>query len=208
MAHILQPGPRPAHGGFPRIDRGRLTKRQIDDVGAFEQYDPLGRIDREIIPPAIGCRDVRIAQLDRKRRGTIDGDDLRFERGLLGRTEHDRQHTVAQTVLAIHLGKAARDDGADAEAHQRPDRTLASTTAAEARAGDENAGIAIRAAVEHEVRILAAIGPNALAREEEPAVIRVEPARVDRRRCDLIGVDVVDQQRRGDPRECAKTVPR
>src|SRR5438067_4372038 len=64
-------------------------------------------------------------------------------------------------------------------------------------AGHQNAGRAELRLIEHEVRILTAVGAQPRAREQHSLVIRLErPHRRDRR--DLIGVDVVAQQRDGD----------
>ncbi len=69
---------------------------------------------------------------------------------LLGR-HHEGQDAVLEAVVVEDVGKARRNDAADAEVEQGPGGMLAARAAAEIVAGDDDLGAAIGGLVEHEI---------------------------------------------------------
>ena len=94
---------------------------------------------------------------------------------LLGRDD-DRQDAVLEAVVVEDVGKAGRDDAADAEIEQRPRRVLARRAAAEIVAGDDDLGVAVGRLVEDEIGVLRAVVVVAHLREQR----RAEPGPLDR----------------------------
>ena len=121
------------------------------------------------------------------------GNELIAQRG----AEPNRQHTVLQAIFAIDVGKALGDDDANAIGQHAPDRRLARGAGAEIFATDQNSGLAKLRLVEDELRIVAAVFAPAGAMKQHGAIIFFQTARMQDRR-DLIGVDVVLDQRRSN----------
>ena len=163
----------------------------------FEQARAVGGGDLESDVRAARAADALRHQIDRERRGAIGGDDAGGEGvGVLG-GEHDRQQAVLQAILAIDIGKALRDDDADIVRQHAPHRRFARGAGAEIVPGHQNAGGAELRLVEHEIRIFAAVLALARAVEQHRLVVLLEAARMQDRR-DLVGIDVVFEERRGD----------
>src|SRR6516164_3125259 len=193
----LQPGLPGGRALFPARDLVGVLEGEPDVVEAFEQTHTVGGRDIEgDIRPA-GTADALGSKIDRERRRAVDRNHAIRERGGVARFEHDREQPVLQAVLAINVGKASRDDDTDIIREHSPHRRLARGAGAEIVAGHENAGVAELRLVEHEVGILAAVIAPARAHEQQRFVVGLEAAHRLHRR-DLIGIDVVLDERDGD----------
>jgi hypothetical protein len=106
----------------------------------------------------------------------------------------DGQQRILQRILLENVGEAGADHGAEAELRERPRGVLAGAAAAEVIAGQQNLRAFAARRVEDEVGFLP-IGIVAPVVEE----LLVEPFLRDglqkARGDDLIGIDVVDQER-------------
>ena len=108
----------------------------------------------------------------------------------LGDTTH-RHETVLRRVVAEDVAEARRDHGLEAELLDRPHRVLARGAGAEVRAGDEDRRAGEPLVVEHELRVVAPLGEQALL--EAGALDPLQPVARD----DLVGVDVAAVERHG-----------
>src|SRR5215208_1372895 len=193
----LQPRLRSRHALFPYLDLICVLQRKPDVVEAFEQAHAVGgrHVEGEVGSP--GSTDGLRFEIDRERRRAVHCHHARFKRLRVLRPQHHRQQSVLQTVLAINVGEAAGHDAADVVGQHPPHRRLPRGTGAEILAGHQDARVPELRLVEHEIRILAAVRPLPCAHEQELLVVGFEIAHRRHRR-DLIGVDVVLQQRNGN----------
>src|SRR5215475_7784286 len=207
MSSLQRSKPAVDRGLQPRLVGGRallpardlvgVLEGQPDVVEAFEQAHAVGGRDIEADIGAAGAGDALGSKIDRERRRAVDRYDAVRKRRRVARFEHDREQSVLQAVLAINVGKAPRDDDADVVRQHSPHRRFARGPGAEIVAGHENAGVAELRLVEHEVGILAAVITPARAHELLRLVVALEAAHRLHRR-DLVGVDVVLDERDGD----------
>src|SRR5215472_9948945 len=144
-----------------------------------------------------GTGDALGSKIDHEWHRAVDRHDAVRKRGRVARFQHDREQPVLQAVLAIDVGKAPRDDDADVVRQHSPHRRFARGARTEIVAGHENAEVAELRLVEHEVRILAAVIAPARAHEQQRLVVGLEAPHGLHRR-DLVGVDVVLEERDGD----------
>src|SRR6266508_844339 len=193
----LQPRLRRGHAFFESDDLVRMLERKPDVVETFEQAHAVGGRDVERNFGAVRAGDALRLQIDRERRGTVHRQDSLLESLRVLRPQHDREQSVLQAVLAIDVGKAPRHDDADVVRQHSPHRRLARRAGAEIVAGHQNPRLPELRLVEDEVRILAAVVAPARAHEQQRLVVRLEGAHRLHRR-DLVGVDVVLDERDGD----------
>ena len=116
---------------------------------------------------------------------------------LLG--QRDRQNAVLEAVVVEDIGEAGCDDAANAEIEQRPGGVLSARPAAEILRADQDLGVAVWGLVEDEIRVFAAVRtkPDLLEQPFRQAGA-LDRLQIDRRK-DLVGVEIVDRQRRRDP---------
>jgi len=80
---------------------------------------------------------------------------------------HDHRHeTVLQRVAAKDVGDLGAHDHANTEVEQGPRRVARATTAAEVVTADEDRGAAVLRAVQHELRLVGAVGGVAPIEEQ------------------------------------------
>src|SRR5882724_373682 len=188
----------PRHAGFvfllERRDLVFLAEREAHFVRAGEQAFLAERIDREIVGRAVRRRDGLRLQIDHDMRTRGCLEQPAQCRANLERLD-DRQETVLEAVVEEDVAEARRDHGAEAVIVKRPHRMLARGAAAEVAVADQDFRRAIFGAVEHELRLLAAVVVEAQVVEQQrtPAVLAVAPEKA--RRDDLVGIDVRRAQR-------------
>src|SRR5690606_22302604 len=154
----------------------------LDLVPSREQRLLLARIQVE--PEAALAGRERLAwQVDHD-----FGHDLRADPGEqrvdIGRAQHDRQQAVGERVAGEDRREARRDDRPEAEVAQRPRRVLAARSAAEVLASQQHRSVAIRLAIEYEVRVL----PSTRVITIEITRIEVAPV-VEQDRAETAGSD-------------------
>jgi hypothetical protein len=173
------------------IDERPISQRHCDIVEAFQQGGTLARVDLEDDLRAVRTCDRPGIKVDFERGLTVDGQNLLFKGLTIGGRKHDRQHAVLDQALAIHLGKTAGDDATHAMGGKRPNGSLARAAATEIGSSDKDRRAMKARPVEHE----GLVGINAPARKQRRLIVRLQGTQ-ELHRCDLIGVDVVDQKRR------------
>src|SRR5882724_1577485 len=191
----------PRHAGFvfllERRDLVFLAEREAHFIGAGEQAFLAERINREIVRGAVRHRDGLRLQIDHdmRTRGCLEQPAER--RANLERL-HDRQETVLEAVVEEDVAEARCDHGAEAVIVKRPHRMLARGATAEVAVADQDARRAVFGAVEHELRLLAAVVVEAQIVEQQlaPAVLAAAPEKA--RRDDLVGIDVRRAHRHRD----------
>src|SRR5215470_3231255 len=197
ISRRLQPGLRRLRAHLPVRDLIDVFERKSDIVEAFNEPRAIGGRNFKSDIRAAGAADPLRHQIDSERGFAIGrdyaGDELIAKRG----AEHDRQQTVLQTVFAINIGKAFGNDDANAVGQHAPDRGFARRPGAEIFAGHQNSRRAKLRLVEDKIRIFAAVFAPPRAMKQHGAIILFEAARMQNRR-DLIGVDVVLDQWRGN----------
>src|ERR1700716_4284 len=182
---------------FPAGYLIRMLEREGDIVEAFEQAHAIGGGNVEGDIGTAGTADALTLEIDGEWRRAVHRSDASLECIRFRRSQHDRQKAVLQAVLAIDIGEASRHDDADIIGQHSPYRSLARGARAEIVTGDQNAGLPELRLVEHEIGVLAAVVPPPRAHEQQRLVVRLELAHRLHRR-DLVGVDVVLDQRDGD----------
>src|ERR1039457_969847 len=116
----------------------------------------------------------------------------------------DEQQTVVARVGAKDIGIRWRDDGAKAKLRQRPGGVFSRGAATKILSGYQNACRTVMLLVEHEVVPGRSIAMKAPAREEVGAETDALDALQMLLGDDLVGVDVLPQQRRNSPAMLAK----
>src|SRR5688572_7380964 len=77
--------------------------------------------------------------------------------------KHYRQQAVLEAVGEKDVAERRRDHAAEADVHQRPRRVLARRAAAEVLAREQDGRALVARLVEHELRVFAPLGEQALA---------------------------------------------
>jgi len=127
--------------------------------GAAVRYPALEikpRPDRAAVRAAVGPADFLFLEIDGERGIGAALGVVEQILQVLRRHAHG-QHAVLEAVVVEDVGEARRDDAADAEIQQRPGRMLPRGAAAEIGAGHQDRRLAVGRAVQHELRLLAAI---------------------------------------------------
>ena len=154
---------------------------------------------------AVGARDRLGFEVDRHHRvGAFLGVLHQLVADFLG--QGDRQDAVLETVVVKDVGEARGDDATDAEIEQGPRRVLAARPAAEILGADQDLGIAVGRLVQDEIRVLRPVRAKADFLEQplrQPGAL--DRLQIDRRK-DLVGVEIVDRQRRSDAGQLGKFV--
>ncbi|KFY08985.1 hypothetical protein V492_05728 [Pseudogymnoascus sp. VKM F-4246] len=119
------------------------------------------------------------------------------EVGLVG--DGDGEHAVLEGVVEEDISKGGRDNGLDAEIEERPGGVLARGSAPKVLARhDEDLGVAVGRAVEHEVGVLDAGGEVAPGVEERAAEAGALDGLEELFGDDGVGVDVCELHGGGD----------
>src|SRR5918999_1460126 len=173
-------------------DLVRVAQGEADLVEPVQEAVLAERVDREVHDQrAVGRGHGLLFEVDdqskaRKGRAFVE------QPIDLGLAEHDRQQAVLEAVDEEDVGERGRDQTMEAVVAQRPGRVLARGAAAEVLAPEEDGCRLVPRLIEHELRVLAPVGEQALA----------EPGALDRRevllRDDLVGVDVGAVERRDE----------
>ena len=152
---------------------------------------------------AVRPRDCLSFEIDRHDCvGAFPGVFHQFVDDFLG--QGDRQDAVLETIIVKNVGKAWRNDAADAEIEQRPRGVLAARPAAEIVGADQDLGVAVRRLVKHEIRVLRPVGtkPDFLEQPlRQPGTLN--GFQIDRRK-DLVGIEIDNREWRRDPGQLSK----
>ena len=161
-----------------------MAQREADLVESVHQAILAERIDLEVHGErAVGARHALALEVDHQAKA---GKRIALmEQAIdLGFAQHHRQEAVLERVVEEDVGERRRDDAAKAVVHQRPWRMLARGAAAEVLAPEKNGRAFVARLVQHEARVFAPVGKQALG--EAGALDRSQVLLRD----DLVGVDV------------------
>ena len=189
---------------FEGLDRIAVLQGQTDVVQTVEQAVLAERIDLEVQYLAIRAGHRLRLQVDGQLVARVGFDLLEQLVDFLV-TEDDRQQAVLEAVVEEDVGKAWRDDAAEAVLVQRPWGVLTAGAATEVLPCQQHAGTLVAFVVEHELlvqRALAVVLVRLAHVQVTPLVeqIGAEAGALDRLEKllgdDLVGVDVGTVQRR------------
>src|SRR5215471_10467063 len=174
-----------------------LLLRQADVVEAVQQTMLAESINLEMHLVAVRPRDRLSREVDRHHGiGALAGILHQLIDDLFG--QGNRQDAVLEAIIIEDVGKARRDDAADAEIEKRPGRVLAARPAAKIVRSDQDLGVAIRRLVEHEIRVLRPIRAKADLLEQPFRKAGPFDCLQIYRRKDLVGIEIDDRQRSRD----------
>src|SRR5207237_9345555 len=158
--HAELPGTREPGLFLVGADLAHLLLGQTDIVEPVQEAVLAECIDLEAYLLAVRPSDRLGFQLDRHHCvGAFPSVFHQLVDDLLG--ESDRQDAVLEAIIVEDVGKARRDDAADAVIEERPGRVLAARPAAESVGADQDLSVAVGRLVETEMRVLRAVGSNA-----------------------------------------------
>src|SRR5690348_264305 len=178
-------------GGLEGGDVVDVTQGQADVVEAFHE-PPAGVVvdlERRLDPGRLGQHDA-VVEVDHDLGGRVGLDGV-LERGHGGLGQDDGQQAGLGGVAAEDVTEPRGDHGPEAVVGQGPDRVLAGRAGAEVGAGDQDGRAVVLRLVEHEGRVLAPGGEQALAEAGPAHLLEVLG------RDDLVGVHVAAAQRHG-----------
>src|SRR5579871_5406092 len=153
----MNPRPLGAVGGLKGANFGVALQRELDFIEALQEPGAAARIDLKAMHLSGWRGDRLLLQVDRHAACALTL--LDFNRKTIDDllVDDDGQDSVLETVGEKDIAKTRADDGADAIFLERPHRALARGAATEIRPSDQDFRVAIRLAVEDELRIVRSV---------------------------------------------------
>jgi crotonobetainyl-CoA:carnitine CoA-transferase CaiB-like acyl-CoA transferase len=141
-----------------------------DRVESFQQHLPVGGRDAEGMLSTVRC--CHAARLEVHRHPRAGGLRLHLSRNVFDDVirEHDGHDAVSDAVALEDGAEARRNDGADAPFMQRPDGVLTRRATAEVQAAQQDTCLAVRFAVQQELRVFVASAGGLVAPAGKQAV--------------------------------------